>query len=60
MGLIFDGNIESLGGDYGFDESEARAVAIRAIIEALRHIYDAGDLADEIAGQAVVTARPAR
>ena len=53
VGLIFDGNIQSLVLDYIYTDAQARAVAVdsRAILEALRKIYDAGDLADEIAGQ---------
>ena len=37
VGLIFDGNIQSLGGDYGFDAAVNRAVAVHsaALIEAL-------------------------
>ena len=30
VGLIFDGNIHSLGGDYGFDETKNRAVAVHS------------------------------
>ena len=30
VGLIFDGNIHSLGGEYGFDESVNRAVAVHS------------------------------
>lgn len=52
VGLIFDGNIQSLVLDYIYTDAQARAVAVdsRAILEALRKIYDAGELADEIAG----------
>jgi hypothetical protein len=50
VGLIFDGNIESLVGNYIYDEENNRAVAVHtaAMIEALRKIYDAGDLANEL------------
>ncbi len=50
VGLIFDGNIHSLGGDYGFDTRLNRAVAVdaRAIVHALTDIYGAGALADEL------------
>jgi hypothetical protein len=41
IGAIFDGNIESLGGDFGFDDKVNRAVAVStaAITEALEKIY---------------------
>ena len=50
VGLIFDGNIESLVGDYVYNEENNRAVAVHtaAMSEALRRIYDAGSLADEL------------
>ncbi len=52
VGIIFDGNMPSLVWDYVFSETEGRAVAVHgsAILEALRKIYDAGPLADELAG----------
>ena len=52
VGLIFDGNIQSLGGDYGFDETVNRAVAVHsaALIEALDHIYGARRIVDELKG----------
>jgi len=52
VGLIFDGNIESLAGDFIYDEETNRSVAVHsaAMIEALRKIYDAGKLADELEG----------
>jgi hypothetical protein len=50
VGLIFDGNVQSLVGDIGYTEEQARAVAVdsRAILAALRLVYDCGQLADEI------------
>jgi hypothetical protein len=50
VGLIFDGNIESLVGTYVYNEIDNRAVAVdtAGMIEALRKLYDANDLADEI------------
>lgn len=50
VGLIFDGNIFSLAGDYGFDASNNRAVAVdsRALLEGLRKVYHADRIVDEI------------
>jgi hypothetical protein len=50
VGLIFDGNIQSTGGNYGFDPILNRAIAVdsRAIQEALRSIYSADRLAREL------------
>jgi hypothetical protein len=53
VGLIFDGNIESLVSDYAYNDEANRAVAVHPgfISEALRKIYDAGSLADELGGK---------
>ena len=53
VGLIFDGNIESLAGDYVYDGAKNRAVAVHSagMIEGLRKIYSAGALADELQGK---------
>lgn len=53
VGLVFDGNIESLVGTYVYDEEKNRTVAVhsQAMIEALRKLYDAGPLADELQGK---------
>jgi hypothetical protein len=50
VGLIFDGNIESLVGDYVYDETTNRSVAVttNAITEALSKLYKTGDLVREL------------
>jgi hypothetical protein len=50
VGLIFDGNIQSLGGDYGFDETVNRAVAVEsvALTEALEKVYGAKRVVQEL------------
>jgi hypothetical protein len=53
VGLIFDGNIQSLGGDFGFDPTVNRAVAVNvgALREALRKVYRADRIAAELAAR---------
>lgn len=53
VGIIFDGNIQSLVLDYIYTEKEARAVSVnsQAIMEALSKVYDADDIAGELAGK---------
>jgi hypothetical protein len=53
VGIIFDGNIQSLVLDFAYTEEQARAVAVHSqgIVEALRKVYDAGELADELTGR---------
>ncbi len=55
MGLIFDGNIQSLTSDYVYSDQQARAVSVSGvgILEALRSIYDAKDLANQIGRSSV-------
>jgi hypothetical protein len=50
IGLIFDGNIQSLGGDFGYDGTVNRSVAVdvTGITEALKNIYHADRLIKEL------------
>ncbi len=50
VGLVFDGNIWSLGGNYGFDEALNRTVAVdaAAITHALDRIYGATRVLEEL------------
>ncbi|MBS0204500.1 MAG: S46 family peptidase [Planctomycetes bacterium] len=50
VGIIFDGNVQSLIGNFVYDETQNRAVSVHSssIIEALTNIYDAADLAQEL------------
>jgi hypothetical protein len=52
VGLIFDGNIQSLPGYFVYDAAVNRAVSVdsRGMLEALRKVYGAAWLADELAG----------
>jgi hypothetical protein len=53
VGLIFDGNIQSLVGRYAYDDARNRAVAVHSsgILEAMRAIYGMNALADEVSGR---------
>ena len=53
VGLIFDGNIESMAGDFVYDGTKNRAVAVHSagMMEGLRKIYGANALADELEGK---------
>ncbi|HEY1580241.1 MAG TPA: S46 family peptidase [Terracidiphilus sp.] len=53
VGLIFDGNIESLAGDFEYDGAKNRAVSVHSsgMIEGLRKLYGANALADELEGR---------
>ncbi len=48
VGLIFDGNIQSLTVDYVYTDKQGRAVSVHSnvIRDSLRYVYDAQFLAD--------------
>ena len=50
VGIIFDGNIQSLVLDFAYDDVQARAVSVdsRGILEALDKVYGARDLVREL------------
>jgi hypothetical protein len=50
VGLIFDGNIESLANDFYYTQQRARAVSVHtdAIVAALQHVYGMGRVVDEL------------
>ena len=53
VGIIFDGNLQSLSWDYAFDDRQGRAVSVdsAAILEALRKIYHADNVVKELMGK---------
>jgi hypothetical protein len=50
VGLIFDGNLDSLAGDVVFDGTRNRATSVdaRGMLEAMRKVYGADSLVDEM------------
>ena len=54
VGLVFDGNIQSLVGNFIYDERQNRTVSVhpRAMIDAIRKVYGADALAAELLASA--------
>ena len=52
VGLVFDGNMESLALDYFYTDETARAIAVdaRGILEVVDDVYDADALLQELTG----------
>ena len=52
VGIIFDGNLQSLSWDYQFDDRVGRSVSVHSagIIYALTKFYGAGDVVKELTG----------
>ncbi len=50
VGLLFDGNIFSLGGDYGYDPAKNRSIAVdsRGLLEGMRKVYHIDRIVNEI------------
>ncbi len=50
VGIIFDGNLQSLSGDFAYDDRESRALSVdsRVIVESLDKVYGAARLAREL------------
>jgi V8-like Glu-specific endopeptidase len=50
VGIIFDGNLQSLSWDHAFSDKQGRATSVHsaAILEALNQVYDARELAREL------------
>ena len=62
VGIIFDGNIQSLPWNFVYDDAIGRSIHVdsRGILEALRNIYGASALADELVGKAATPAPAGR
>lgn len=50
VGIIFDGNLQSLPWDYAYDDKQGRALSVdsASIVEALNRVYDAKEIAREL------------
>jgi hypothetical protein len=57
VGLVFDGNIQSIVGDFMFDPSVNRAISVdsRGMMEVLKKIFNANELVAELTSQPATT-----
>lgn len=57
VGLIFDGNIQSLVGDFMYDPSVNRAISVdsRGMLEVLKKVFNANEVVAELTGAAATT-----
>jgi hypothetical protein len=62
VGILFDGNIQSLPWNFQYEDAIGRSIHVdsRGILEAVRNIYNATRLADELAGPAAAKAGSAK
>jgi hypothetical protein len=53
VGIVFDGNLQSLPWDYQFDDRQGRALAVHSagILDALRKVYHAEDIVKDLTGK---------
>src|ERR1051325_9553775 len=53
VGIVFDGNLQSLLWDYQFDDRQGRSLAVHSagILDALRKVYKADDVVKELTGK---------
>lgn len=52
VGIVFDGNVQTLLWNYAYDDTQARAISVhsQAILESLSSIYNAKGLVNELQG----------
>jgi len=53
VGILFDGNIQSLSWDYLYSDKQGRSIAVdsRAILESLQRVYQLPALVNELIGK---------
>ncbi|HEV2835114.1 MAG TPA: S46 family peptidase, partial [Pyrinomonadaceae bacterium] len=61
VGLIFDGNIQSLVGDFMYDGSVNRAISVdsRGMLEVLKKVFNANEIVSELTSGAQMTQKAA-